>query len=611
MSARSRLINRVFPFMVWRHRVTRTTLRDDLIAALIGAVIVMPQGVAFATLAGLPPQYGLYAAMVPAIVGALFGSSWQLVSGPTNAISLVVFATLSPLAIPGSEKYVALAITLACMVGVMQLAMGIARMGAVVNFISHTVVVAFTSGAAILIMASQVRNFFGIPIEAGSSFLHTVAELATHLGSVNLWVLAVALTTILAGILSRRMFPRFPYLLSAMFAGALLGTALNAGFGIDETGIRTLGALPAALPPLSRPTFDLDTWGRLVGIAVAVTALGLTEAVSIARSIATKTGQRIDGDTEFIGQGMSNFIGSFFSAYPSSGSFNRSGANYEAGARTPLAAAFSGVFLGLAVFVIAPLAAYLPYAAMAGILVLVAWGLLDFHEIITIARTSRAEAAVLAVTFFGTLVMHLEMAIVAGVMLSLLLYLNRTARPTIRSLVPEPDTSLGRFVERKPGMAECPQLKILRIEGELYFGAVNHVAEYFHFLADHRPGQKHLLLMSRSMNFIDVAGAELLAAEARRRRDAGGSLSFHGLRVAAGDMLSQPAFKNEFTGRFTGKTEAIAGCFALFDRDICRSCTARIFRECNSVPYEPVAAADVLPPADADQNGKKIGSSSE
>jgi SulP family sulfate permease len=609
MVSRSKLITRLFPLLAWRHRVTRQTLRADIVAAMIGAVIVMPQGVAFATLAGLPPQYGLYAAMVPAIVAALYGSSWHLVSGPTNAISLVVFATLSPLAVPGSEKYVALAITLAGMVGVMQLAMGMARLGAVVNFISHTVVVAFTAGAAVLIMASQVRNFFGIPIPTGSSFLKTLTELATHVGAINLWVLAVALTTVLAGIVSRRKFPTFPYLLSAMFAGALLGTALNAGFGAEETGIRTLGALPAALPPLSSPTFDLETWGRLIGIAVAVTALGLTEAVSIARSIATRSGQRIDGDTEFIGQGLSNLVGSFFSAYPSSGSFNRSGANYEAGAKTPLAAAFSGVFLCLAVFAIAPLAAYLPYAAMAGILVLVAWGLLDLHEISTIARTSRAEAAVLAVTFLGTLVMHLEMAIVAGVLLSLLLYLNRTARPTIRSLVPEPATALGRFIERKPGMAECPQLKILRIEGELYFGAVNHVAEYFHFLAEHRPEQKHLLLMSRSMNFIDVAGAELLAAEARRRRAQGGSLSFHGLRVAAGEMLAQPAFRNEFTGRFTGKTEAIAGCFALLDREVCRRCKARIFRECGGVPFEPPDNA--VPQAAAeDQNGKKNGSSS-
>lgn len=582
---------RFFPFLNWRRRVTRDTLRDDLIAALIGAVIVMPQGIAFATLAGMPPQYGLYAAMVPAIVAAMFGSSWHLVSGPTNAISLVVFATLSPLAVPGSEKFVALALTLACMVGVMQLAMGVARLGSVVNFISHSVVVAFTAGAAVLIMTSQVRNFFGVSIPRGSGFLQTFAELATHLATINPWVVAVSVTTVLVGILSRKRFPKFPYLLSAMLGGAVLGTILNGLFGVEETGITTLGALPSALPPLSSPSFDVETWGRLLGIAVAVTALGLTEAVSIARSIGAKSGQRIDGDTEFIGQGLSNIVGSFFSAYPSSGSFNRSGANYEAGAKTPMAAALSGIFLAVAVFAIAPLAAFLPYAAMAGILVLVAWGLFDGHEISVIARTSRSEAAVLAVTFFGTLFMHLEMAIVAGVLLSLLLYLNRTARPTIRSLIPDPDTDERRFVERKAGQLECPQLKILRIEGELYFGAVNHVAEYFHFLAERHPEQKHLLLMSRSMNFVDVAGAELLAAEAKRRNALGGSLSFHGLRAGAQTMLSQPPFAKHFTEVFTGKTEALSGCIARLDLDVCRTCSARIFRECKNFPSDFVPAS--------------------
>ncbi len=601
MTPRHSRLTRFFPFLSWRARVTRETLRQDLAAALIGGVIVLSQGVAFATLAGLPPQYGLYAAMVPAVIAALFGSSWHLVSGPTNAISLVVFATLSTLAIPGSEKYIALAITLSFMVGVMQLAMGMARLGTVVNFISHTVVVAFTAGAATLIIASQAKNFLGIPLPRGTGFPETVIHVASHLPDINPWVLLIALTTVLAGLLSRRLVPRVPFLLSAMLAGSLLATLLNAIFGVANTGIVTLGALPGALPPLSAPRFEAETWGKLVGIAVAVTALGLTEAVSIARSIAAKSGQRIDGDTEFVGQGLSNLVGSFFSAYPSSGSFNRSGANYEAGARTPLAAAFSAVFLLLLALAVAPLVAYLPNAAMAGILVLVAVGLFDVHEMTVIARSGRSEAAVLVVTFVGTLVMHLETAILAGVLLSLLLYLNRTARPSIRSLVPDPTSKARTFTEKKPGWPECPQLKILRIEGELYFGAVNHVAEYFHYLAESRAEQKHLLLMSRSMNFIDVAGVELLAAEARRRRAVGGGIYFHGLRTAAKKTLSLPDFAKEFTGTFNSKHEAISGCFSLLDREVCRKCKARIFMECADVPV------DNQDPLDQDNNAPAAG----
>lgn len=566
--------------------VNGRTLKADLIAGLMGAIIVLPQGVAFATLAGLPPQYGLYAAMVPAVIAALFGSSWHLVSGPTNAISLVVFATLSHLAEPGSAKYISLALSLTLMVGVLQLAMGLARLGQLVNFISHTVVIGFTAGAAVLIMASQLRNFFGMPIPRGASFLETLQQFALHLPDIQPWVLTVGMATLLTGIAMRRWLPKAPYMIAAMTVGSLFAFVINNALGQHATGIATIGALPGALPPLSIPEFSLDTVRTLLGIALAVTALGLTEAVSIARSIAVKSGQRIDGNQEFIGQGLSNIVGSFFSAYPSSGSFNRSGVNYEAGARTPLAAAFSAVFLILVLLAVASLAAYLPSAAMAAILFLVAWGLLDFHHIGTIVRTTRSEAAVLGVTFVATLVMHLEMAILAGVLLSLLLYLNRTSRPSIRSLVPDAADPGRKFRERAAGMPECPQLKILRIEGSLYFGAVNHVSEYLHHLAEQKPRQKHLLLMGKSMNFVDIAGAELIAAEARWRRSSGGGLYCYGLREEAARMLGKDPFRQGIGegASFATKREAIAAIFECLDRGVCATCTKRIFEECKGLP---------------------------
>jgi SulP family sulfate permease len=576
-------LHRLFPFLHWLRRIDGPSLRADSLAGLIGAIVVLPQGVAFATLAGLPPEYGLYAAMVPAAVAALWGSSWHLVSGPTNAISLVVLASLSPLAEPGTEPYIGLALTLTFMVGAMQLAMGLARLGTLVNFISHTVVVGFTAGAALLIMASQLKNAFGLALPRGLSFFQTLHQFALHLGETKPLVVLVAALTLVSGILARRFLPKLPYMIVAMIAGILAALALNLELGgAAATGITTIGALPGALPSFSAPLFQLDTLKHLMAAAAAVTVLGLTEAVSIARSVATKSGQRIDGNQEFIGQGLSNLVGSFFSAYPASGSFNRSGVNYEAGARTPLAAVFGALFLVAVLFLVAPLAAYLPHAAMAGVLFLVAWGLIDFHHIANIVRASRSETAVLAVSFGATLVTHLEFAILFGIALSLLLYLNRTARPKIRSLVPDANDPRRKFVERAPGQPECPQLKILRIEGSLYFGAVSYVGDYLAEIAERQPHRKHLLLMGRSMNFVDIAGAELLAQEAKSRHGRGGGLYFHSLREGACRMLRKAPYARAIGEgvMFARKREAIAAIYRRLDPDVCARCEVRIFEEC-------------------------------
>jgi SulP family sulfate permease len=587
-------LGRVFPFLRWWPRVNGETLRADLLAGLVGAIVVLPQGVAFATLAGMPPEYGLYCAMVPAVVAALFGSSWHAVSGPTNAVSLVVFATVSPLAEPGSAHYVSLVLTLSFMSGIMMLAMGLMRLGSIVNFISHTVVVGFTAGAAMLIIVSQLRNFFGIDIPRGMSFLRTIETFVLQLGQTEPWVLLVAVATLAAGVLARRFLPRMPYMIVAMLVGSLLAFVLSQALGAEQIGIRTLGALPGALPPLSRPDFTLEHMRKLFAVAVAVTVLGLTEAISIARAIALKSGQRIDGNQEFIGQGLSNIVASFFSGYPSSASFNRSGLNYEAGARTPLAAASSSLFLVLVLLAVAPLAAYLPVASMAAILFLVAWGLFDFHSIRGIIRASRPETAVLAATFAATLLLELEFAILAGVTLSLMVYLNRTSRPTMRSIVPDIRHDARKMAEIRPGLAECPQLKILRIEGSVYFGAVNHVDAHFDTLREHSPGQRHLLVLSKSINFVDVAGAELLANEAQRRRRMGGRLYFYSLRQPVRDILERSGLI-EIIGRenvFHGKREAIEGVFACLDHSICARCSARIFTECQALPPPaPVAAS--------------------
>jgi len=577
---------KLFPPLGWRKRITRATLRADLIAGFISAVVVVPQAIAFATLAGLPPEYGLYAAIVPALVAALFGSSWHAVTGPTNAVSLFVFVTVSPLAEPGSERYISLVLTLSFMAGVMMLVMGLLRLGRIVNFVSHTVVVGFTAGAGTLILASQLRNFFGVDLPAGSSFLTILREFALHALEAQPYVVLVGCVTLAAGILSRRFVEKVPYMISALVVGSVVGFGLNFWLGAEATGIRTLGALPSAIPHLSRPDMSPDTLKALMGMAFGVTVLVLTEGISIARGIALKSGQRIDSNQEFVGQGLGNIAASFFSGYPTAASFNRSGINYEAGARTPLAATSSAVFLVFVMFVIAPLIAYLPIASMAAILFLVAWGLFDFESMRTILRAGRSEAAVLIFTYGATLVMHLEMAILIGVTLSLIVYLHRTSRPQMRTFVPDPRHEKRRMAPMAAGLAECPQIKVMSVEGSIYFGAVDHVESHLDTLREVAQSQKHLLIIARNVNFVDVAGADALAREARKRRWDGGTLALQGLRHPVESVLRNSGLLAEIgeNNIFRSKNEAIAVLFTRLDRGVCERCKARIFQECASLP---------------------------
>lgn len=550
-------------------------------AGLTGAMIVLPQGVAFATIAGLPPQYGLYAAMMPAIVAALFGSSWHLVSGPTTAISIALFASLHNLAEPGTQEYIRLALTLTFLVGLYQLILGLARMGTLVNFISHTVVIGFTAGAAMLIAASQLKNLTGIPIARGTPFFQILEQFFLRLGDINPFVIAVGAVTLASGLVAKKLIPKFPYMIVAMVIGSVVAALLNGLFGGEAaTGIKTVGALPAGLPPFSLPDFSFGALHETALPALVITLLALTEAVSISRAIATRSEQRIDGNQEFIGQGLSNLVGSFFSAYASSGSFNRSGVNYEAGARTPLATVFASVFLVIILLMVAPLAAYLPTAAMAGILFLVAWGLIDFHHIKAIWSTSKPETAVLWVTLVGTLI-NLEKGIFLGVLLSLIMYLYRSSRPEIEPVVPVGTPDNVRFMPAK-GQPECPQVRFVRIHGSIYFGAVDHIQRALQQIDEDNPQHKTVVIVAPAINFIDVAGAEMLAQEARRRRRLGGGLYFWRMKDTVRQFLRQGEYLKDIgEGGFFDTGSNITGAlYWTFNPDICRSCKSRIFAEC-------------------------------
>lgn len=569
-----------FPFLHWFRFVSRESLKADLFAGLTGAVIVLPQGVAFATIAGLPPEYGLYTAMVTPIVAALFGSSYHLVSGPTTAISIIVFSAVSHHAEPGTAEFISLTLTLTFLAGIYQLAFGLARLGSLVNFVSHTVVIGFTAGAAILIATSQMKHILGVYIPKGESFLHTWYDIYLGIGAIDPYLVVIALVTLGSAILVRRLLPKLPNLLFAMIIGSLLALFLAQ----YTDSIKLVGEIPAHLPPLSSPDFSFETIRMLAPEAFAIALLGLIEAVSISRAVAAKSNQRIDANQEFIGQGLSNITGSFFSSYAGSGSFTRSGVNYEAGARTPLSAIFAAVMLMGILLLVAPLTAYLPIAAMGGIILLVAYNLIDFRHIKEILKMSRSETVILLATFFATLFLELEFAIYLGVLLSLVFFLAKTSTPKIPTLSVDGEVdSLKRKlinIEKKP-LKQCPQLKIIRIDMSIYFGSINHIQNRIAQIIENERIY-HILIIGTGINFIDLAGAEGLITENNRLKQLGGGLYFVGMKSSVCEFAKRTHFVRKIGEDhfFTNKPSAIHEIFRRLDRKICFECNALIFREC-------------------------------
>lgn len=397
----------------WPALKERGTLRADLLAGLTGAVVVLPQGVAFAHLAGMPPQYGLYTAMIPCIIAAFFGSSRQMVTGPANAISLTTLALVAPLAAAGSPRYVELVLTLTFMVGLLQLAAAFSGLAKWVDKVPHSVIVGFTTGAAVLIANSQIGNFFGLDFPRGRGVLANLRELVAQAGAIHWPSVFVAAVTFAACVLGRRIKTVIPYMLSAVVVGTLV-YVLGRTWLPSLFNLRTVESFPSALPPWSVPSSTPADWLKLIMPALVMTLLALTEAMSIARAYALRSGQVLDSRQEMIGQGFANLAGAFFSSYPASGSFNRSGINVEAGARTPLAAISAGVLLMVMLLFVAPLFRYLPIACIAALLIMVAWTLIDWHFPREAWKAHRADFWVYLLTAVLTVTISLEWAILVG-----------------------------------------------------------------------------------------------------------------------------------------------------------------------------------------------------
>ena len=586
-------------FGPWVQKIDARTLRADLIAGILGALLVLPQGFAFASLAGLPPEYGLYTAIVPCVIAALFGSSWHVVSGPTNANSLALFATLVPLAAVGSPAYIQLALAVTVLVGLMQWLIGALRLGAVANFISPSALRGFMSGAAVLIAVHSLADLLGLPAPAG----HGTAALFVHIGeqlaAVRPAPLMAGACTLAVALVLRRALPRWPFMLFGLAAGTALAVALNGAMPASRWGtVAVIGSIPAIWPRFHWPAVPLQSLPELLSIAFALTIVALGQSISIAKTVAARSGQAIDANREFRGQGLSNIIGGFFSSYVSCGSLNRTLPNLEAGARTPLAAVFASLWLLLLLAFTAPVLALIPLPAIAALLLLVAWSLLDVPGWRRLWQHSRQDFAIAAVTALATVTIRLEMAILLGTILSLAAYLHRTSRPQLRVMgfderldsAASASTSNERafvvLADVPAPLPECPQLKMIRMEGEVYFGAVPYVAEQLRALRAPPGAAKHLLVMAKSMNFIDVPAAELWRTEWASRRAAGGDLYFHRPRPAVLALWQRLGYTQELgTERiFATKRAAITTIFQRLDRTICAHCSARVFEECQGLP---------------------------
>ena len=559
----------------------RENLRPDLMAGITVAVIMLPQAIAFALIAELPPEMGLYAAVVGSIVGALWGSSDHTHNGPTNANSLLVLSALVGASfVPGTQAFVVAAGMMAVMAGLFQLVLGLARLGILVNFVSYSVIVGFAAGAGVLIAIKQIEPLLGLQFTQ-SDLPGTIVGLSRNYSEMHPATAVIGVSTIVLIVFIARIRRKLPASLIAM----ILSSLVVAAFGLQNQGVGVIGQLPANLPPLAElPLFDLDVIGRLSSGALAVGAIGLVQTVAMARSIATQTGQRLDSNQEFVGQGLANIASGFFSGFATAGSFSRSAVNLEAGARTPMSAIFSGVFVLLAMFVLAPLAVFLPRAALAGVLVVIGLRLVDRAEIGRILRSTRGDGLIMIVTFMGTMLLPIEFAVMAGILLSFVHYTLRTSMPDVHQVLP--DDEFHHF-QHQPGKDNCPQLSVIDILGDLYFGAVNHIEEKILRHLAQNPDQRFLLIRMNNVNHCDFSGIHMLENVVKAYREAGGDVFLVRVKGHLAEFMKATGFYRFLgTENFLTDDEAIGHIFHhVLDPAVCiYECPVRAFRECQNLP---------------------------
>lgn len=497
---------RLFPFLNELRHYSLRDFRADFVAALTVTPMAVPQAMAYALIAGVHPQYGIYACMLPVIVAALWGSARYLAAGPTNAISMVLFTTMSTVSIGGitvaslpEEARMPYIFGIALLCGLIQVGMGLARLGELANFISHSVMVAFSAGAALLIASGQLKTALGLPSSQAQGFFPQMDHVIHNFSRLNIWCLLVSGGTILLILVFKRISRRFPATLAAL----VIISAVSALLGLHERGVRLVGAIPSVIPPLSLPpAFDMDSIRDLFMPSLAIALLGAVESLAIGKQLAGIRGDRFDGSQELIGQGLGNMAAGLTSGIPGCGSFTRSALVVTSGGRSRMGTVFSGLLALPMLFVMAPLVSWLPMPALAGVLLLISVNMIDIPAIHLCLRATRIDRWVLLITFASTLLLDLERAVFIGVLLSLTLFIYKAAHPRVR-----------RLRATDPLMRYAPDhmpegLVVYVIEGTLFFGAI-HELERQLYEEDDTPPRLVVLHLTRVF-WLDASGAHAL-----------------------------------------------------------------------------------------------------
>ncbi len=533
-------MKRFFPILTWLPGYHSGMFRGDIAAGLTVGVMLIPQAMAYALIAGMPPVYGLYAALVPLLLYGILGTSRQLGVGPVAVISLLVVAGVADLAEPGSTEYVQLAILLAFMVGVIQLLMGLLRMGFLVNFLSHPVITGFTAATALIIAFSQLHHLLGVSIES-SKHIHTVllqlfekrAEI--HPGTTLFGIGAVALIYAI-----RTWQRRIPGALIVV----VIGIVLVAVTGWDQRGIQVMGEVPSGLPSFSLPMFDIDAVYKLLPMALAISLVGFMESIAVAKSIhARHRNYRLDANQELVALGSANLGGSLFQAFPVTGGFSRSAVNDQAGAKTGMASIISALLIGLTLLFLTPLFYYLPNAVLGAIIITAVLGLIDTKEIRFLWETQKEDFAMMAITFLVTLLLGIEEGILTGVVASLGVVIFHSSKPHVARLGQLSGTRVYRNLSRFDDATERKDVLVFRYDAPLFFANADHFKEKAEsYIAQKGPELKLVVLDASGINSIDTTGIHALASFEKELRGNGIQLRMSAVHGPVRDLLKKSKY---------------------------------------------------------------------
>ena len=536
---------RLFPGFGHVRGYRRADLRGDLFAGAVVAVMLVPQGMAYAMLAGLPPVIGLYASAIPLLVYALFGSSRQLAVGPVAIISLLLAARVSALAAPGSAEYVGIILTVALLVGAIQLAMGLLRLGFLTHFISHAVMSGFTSAAAIIIILSQMGHLLGIELGREHSVGPLMMEIVSRLGETHVLTLMTGVTAIAVLALFRIKAPRFP-------SGLLLvtaATALTFFLGLDERGLAIVGAVPKGLPSFAMPGLNSALALPLLTTALTIVFVGLMESVAIAEIVAARENYKLDVNQELRALGLANGAAAFFSGYPVSGGFSRTAVNYEAGAKTPLASTVSATLILLTLLFLTPIFRYLPKGVLAAVVIVAVSSLIDVKQAVYLFRLRKADGVVLLVTFLATLLAGVQTGVLSGVALSLAQFIWRSAHPHMAELGYLASENVFRNVKRYSEARVFPNALILRIDASLYFANLEFVERYIRERLADEGGIQWVILDMSGVNDMDAVAVGALEKLMENYKDGGIVFLFAGLKGPVRDLLARASWPQRYGQR--------------------------------------------------------------